>query len=252
MLHVHLVDPTAALADLMALPHVGTRVSDGDGRALGALVDHLRSEVGRRRATTQVEAAAARDPALKPTVLVVVDGWEQLVEAHPDTTWASPVDDLLRVLRDGAAVGVVGAVAGGRSLLQPRWSGIADTTLLLGRLDPLDLALAGLRPADVPTEPPPGRGIRLADRREVQLATADAASPVRQVHPSGPTPKGAAWRYRPLPPRVDLPPMDRSDDDSGEHVADVGSRLDTGSGVAGDSARRAPRPDASPPARGGR
>ena len=112
----------------MALPHVGTRVSGGDGRALGALVDHLRSEVGRRRATTQVDGDCGRGILRRnPTVLVVVDGWEQLVEAHPDTAWASPVDDLLRVLRDGASVGVVGAVAGGRSLLQPRWSGIAGT-----------------------------------------------------------------------------------------------------------------------------
>ncbi|HEU5242027.1 MAG TPA: FtsK/SpoIIIE domain-containing protein [Ornithinibacter sp.] len=202
-LHVHLVDPTGTLVDLVGLPHVGTRADGNDVRALTSLVDHLRSEVDRRRALHGV----GRPPqGPEPTVLVVIDGWEQVAERLPDSAWGSPLDDLLRVLRDGASVGIVGAVAGGRGLLQPRWAGIGGSTFLLGRLDPLDLALAGLRAAEAPKNPAVGRGIRLADRREVQFASADDVLLAGVVRRAGPRPAdGAARRYHPLPQRILLP-----------------------------------------------
>jgi S-DNA-T family DNA segregation ATPase FtsK/SpoIIIE len=210
-LHVHLVDPTGTLVDLTGLPHVGTRAAGNDARALASLVDHLRAEVDRRRALHGI-GRPSQGP--EPTVLVVLDGWEQLAERLPDSAWGSPVDDLLRVLRDGASVHIVGAVAGGRGLLQPRWAGIGGSTFLLGRLDPLDLALAGLRAAEAPTDPAVGRGIRLADRREVQFASADGVLLAGVVRRAGPRPAdGAAWRYHPLPQRILLP----SPADSGAH-----------------------------------
>lgn len=166
-LHVHLIDPGASLADLEGLPHVGTRVTPTRRRSLTALIEHLRHDVEVRRSTP--------DPAPDaPLVVVVIDGWEQFTEAQGALDPDGVVDAVLSVLRDGASVGVVGVVAGGRSLLQPRWSAIAATTLLLGTIDPLDAALAGLRLADVPRDPPRGRAVRLADRREVQIAASTA------------------------------------------------------------------------------
>ena len=220
-LHVHLVDPGGGLCELGALPHVGTRVVGNDRRALAALTDHLQGLVaGRRRRRA---SATPSSDAVEPTVLVVVDGWEQLLEAHTDAPGGAVVDDLVRVLRDGAAVGVVGAVAGGRSLLQPRWAALAGSTIALGRLDPLDVALAGLRSSDVPVDPPPGRGIRLRDRREVHLAfvtAEDASGEARREGacgtgpppgtpcdpaPAQDPPGGRPWRFRPLPTRVPMP-----------------------------------------------
>ena len=212
----------------MVLPHVGTRVSGGDGRALGALVEHLRSEVDRRRATTQVDGTAGRGIRRRSRrSWSSSTGGSSSSRRTPTRHGASPVDDLLRVLRDGASVGVVGAVAGGRSLLQPRWAGIAGSTLLLGRLDPLDLALAGLRAADVPTEPSarprhPTRGPAGGAARHGRCRVSGG-----QVHPFGPRPtEGGAWRYRPLPERVDLPPTYRPDDDGTAHV--TGGRVALG------------------------
>ncbi len=240
-LHVHLVDPTATLADLAVLPHVGTRVTGSDTRALASFVDHLRSEVDRRRAVEDVSGMTPQGS--EPTVLVVLDGWDQLVEKHPDSAWASPVDDLLRVLRDGASLGIVGAVAGGRSLLQPRWAGIGGSTFVLGRLDPLDLALAGLRAAEAPSDPAAGRGIRLADRREVQFATPDDVSVAGLVRRAGPRPTdGAAWRYRPLPQRIPLPPTGGSRDRVGSHAQAAASRSGNGTDAAAPRTRTLARP----------
>ncbi len=113
------------------------------------------------------------------------------------------------MLRDGRAVGVVGAVTGGRSLLHPRWAEVAGRTFLLGRIDPLDAALAGLRAADVPHEPPPGRAVRVHDTREVQFtrATPDDAATVALA--AGPRRAGGAWRWVALPAlvrRTEVPP----------------------------------------------
>lgn len=221
-LHVHLVDPTRALADLTQLPHVGTRVVGGDRRSLTALVDHLGHLVTRRRAD-EVDASVEPRPSPvpprddapsrraddgRPDVLVVVDGWEQLVEGSRDA-WSDPaVEALVTVLRDGPAVGVTAVVTGGRSLLQPRWSGVAAQTVLLGRTDPLDAALTGLRPVDLPHDPPPGRGVRVHDRREVQIAAAEptvTALLAARCSPADPDDPRGPWRSRPLPVRVDRP-----------------------------------------------
>ena len=192
-LHVHVVDPSATWSDVDALPHVGTRIGVDDRRALDALVTHLRDEVSRRaRPSPQGDG--------RPTVLVVVDGWEQLVDALPPASSEDVVGRLLGVFRDGGAVGVVGAVAGGRSLLQPRWAAVAGRTFLVGAVDALDAAVTGLRAADLPRDPPAGRAIRVHDRREVQFTSPSTDDPQRVASAAGPRPAvGAAWRLLPLP-----------------------------------------------------
>ncbi len=213
-LHVHVVDPTAALADLTALPHVGTTVHGGDDRGLHALVDHLRALVGARRDRHRDPARGATPtrPA-DPLTLLVVDGWEQLVDQRSQP-WADPVADaIVAVLRDGPAVGVLGVVTGGRALLHPRWSGVGDQVLVLGAVDPLDAALAGLRPVDLPSAPPPGRGVRLADRRQLQVAatTPETTQAVRRTCPAslGTGPASRPWRHTPLPTAASRGPRTR-------------------------------------------
>ncbi|HET7821124.1 MAG TPA: FtsK/SpoIIIE domain-containing protein [Ornithinibacter sp.] len=207
-LHLHVIDAHGSLADLAALPHLGTNVPSDDQRGLAALVRHLRQEVDRRLGAPEPGRSAVAYAA-RPTVLVLVDGWDQLVEAQPPHGPDQLTAGLLRVLRDGRAVGVVGAVTGGRSLLHPRWGEVVGRTFLLGHIDPLDAALAGLRAADVPHEPPPGRAIRVHDTREVQftLTTPDDAASVAAA--AGPRPAGGAWRWTPLPAlvrRTEVPP----------------------------------------------
>ncbi len=203
-LHLHVLDGQGSLADLGTLAHLGTRARVDDVRACASLVQHLRSEVDRRRAaavsappgaTAQRRAAGA-----PPTILLLVDGWEQLVEAHPAHGSDHLTGMLLRVLRDGRSVGVVGAVTGGRSLLHPRWGEVAGRTFLMGRVDPLDAALAGLRATDAPRDPPPGRAVRVHDKREVQFAQVHSSETTTTARGAARRPAhGAAWRWVSLP-----------------------------------------------------
>ena len=157
-LHLHVIDAHGSLGDLAALPHLGTSVPSDDPR--GCRRPHPLPARGGGPSPRRRRARSARLPRRRgrPTVLVLVDGWDQLVEAQPPHGPDLLTGALLRVLRDGRAVGVVGAVTGGRSLLHPRWGEVAGRTFLLGSIDPLDAALAGLRAADVPRDPPPGPG----------------------------------------------------------------------------------------------
>ncbi|MGL5850734.1 MAG: AAA family ATPase, partial [Phycicoccus sp.] len=83
-------------------------------------------------------------------------------------------------------------------------------TYLLGEVDPLDAAVAGVPAAAVPRRPPPGRAVRVADAREVQVVSRPRAEPTGVADParapSGPGP----WRYRPLPRQVLLAEVDRA------------------------------------------
>ena len=202
-LHVHVVDPSATWSDVDALPHVGTRIGVDDRRALDALVTHLRDEVSRR---AQPSTARRRAPD-RPRRRRRVGASSSTPSRRP--TRRTLVGRLLGVFRDGGAVGVVGAVAGGRSLLQPRWAAVAGRTFLVGAVDALDAAVTGLRAADLPRDPPAGRAIRVHDRREVQFAMPSTDDPPRVASAAGRGPlsaaPGACSRCRRSPARRDVP-----------------------------------------------
>jgi S-DNA-T family DNA segregation ATPase FtsK/SpoIIIE len=206
-LHLHAIDTHGSLADLDALPHVGTRVGSDHPRACAALVRHLGDEVDRRLGAAAPGRSTGGDAA-RPTMLLLVDGWEQLVEAQTTSAADDLSGQLVRLLRDGRSVGLVGAVAGGRALLHPRWGGVAAATFLLGTIDPLDSALAGLRASDAPREPPLGRAVRVHDRREVQLGSVNPADCAAVSAAAGRRPvRGAAWRWFALPSVVRRPEL---------------------------------------------
>ncbi len=241
-LHLHVIDAHGSLADLGTLPHLGTHARVDDTRACASLVQHLRSEVDRRLAAAVIlrpdaPGASVEPRALSapPTILLLVDGWEQLVEAHPAHGSDHLTGTLLRVLRDGRSVGVVGAVTGGRSLLHPRWGEVAGRTFLIGRVDPLDAALAGLRTTDAPRDPPPGRAVRVHDRREVQFAQVPASETTTTARGAARRPaQGGPWRWVSLPTvvrREELPP-DHGDREGVVHHPAPGVLL----GVGGEHA----------------
>ncbi|MBM6404376.1 FHA domain-containing protein [Phycicoccus sp. CSK15P-2] len=201
-LHVHAVAPdTPAWA---GLPHVGTVAAPHDTAAVRALLSHLESVVG----DASAEASRGR------TVLLVVDGWEQLAE-HDDPRDATPSSErLLRLLRDGAGRGLVAAVCGGRDLLRSAWSALGGRTLVLGTPDPLDAALLGLPAGVLSPDAPPGRGLLAADGRELQVARPSERDWARRGRRPV-TPDAAPWRYRALPTRVtrlDIAPEHRPRD----------------------------------------
>jgi S-DNA-T family DNA segregation ATPase FtsK/SpoIIIE len=106
----------------------------------------------------------------------------------------------------------------------------------MGRIDPLDAALTGLRAADVPRDPPPGRAVRVHDTREVQFTRATPVDTV--VVASGVVPRpteGAAWRRVPLPAVIHRAEVPRGTEATTGALADHGGDLLLG--VGGDHGR---------------
>jgi S-DNA-T family DNA segregation ATPase FtsK/SpoIIIE len=194
-----------SLRRLCALPHVGTVAGTDDLPRARRLVARLQRELAQRQA----------DGRSRPVLVVLVDGWESLEDGFDAMDHGAPVDDLLRLLRDGLSVGIRFAVTGGRALTTGRLSSLLQQRLLLGMPDPLDLALAGVSPSDIPSRQGPGRAIDPRDGCEIQLAC-PGASPAEdelaietvaaEAHRryAALAPPAQPWRIEPLPQRVAL------------------------------------------------
>lgn len=163
-LHVHVLDlGRGALAPLAGLPHVGSVVTAAEEERRTRLLRMLVDEAARRRGLSGLGLAA------EPRLVVVVDGLATLL-AELDTPMTHELADaVVRLLAEAPGLRISCAlgtdrVGGLRSALTAtvaqRWA---------HRLaDPGDLALLGLRPADVP-DLPPGRAVRATDGRVVQV-----------------------------------------------------------------------------------
>ncbi|MEO5743973.1 MAG: FtsK/SpoIIIE domain-containing protein, partial [Terracoccus sp.] len=160
-LHVHVLEGRrGALADLLALPHVGS-VTSADDPALARRV------VSRIAAASRASADGDRRPA--HTVLVI-DGWEAMEDAFSDVDHGEPTDELLRLARDGLSAGLRLLVAGGRAVSTGRISGLLQRRIVLNMPDPLDLTLAGVDARRGGPSLPPGRGYELPGGHLVHLA----------------------------------------------------------------------------------
>jgi S-DNA-T family DNA segregation ATPase FtsK/SpoIIIE len=193
-LHVHVLDHGGGgLARAAArLPHCGTAVPHDDAHRSVRLLAGLAAEVERRR-------GAARSPD-DPLLLVLVDGHEsltaQLEQADPATGGAG----LLRLVREGAAVGVTVALTAERAVPGSRVAGAVRSRLVLPLPDRADYALAGVPARAVPGHRPPGRALVGEDAVECQLALPRQDS-VPLADPPGD-------RRAPLPIRVGTLPAD--------------------------------------------
>lgn len=187
-LHVHVVaDPAGPLADLATLPHTGAFVDRADPAQVAAFVERLAAEVRSRRSTA--------DPT---TVLVVIDGWDTLVEASDVLDHGACTDRLLATLREGYALGLRAVVTGDRSVLTGRVGRSLPERLLLRPADPADLALAGVPPSCAPATWPPGRVVRVGDQAELQVLRP------RANEDDLPPPASAPWRITLLPLHLEL------------------------------------------------
>jgi S-DNA-T family DNA segregation ATPase FtsK/SpoIIIE len=163
-LHVHVLDHGGgSLArDAAALPHCGTAVAGDDAHRSVRLLARLGEEVDRRRG-----GGAERG---QPLLLVLVDGYESLVAQLEDADPATGAAGLLRLVRDGAAVGVTVALAAERAIPGSRVAGAAHRRIVLPLPDRADYAVAGVPARSVPGHRPPGRALVGEDAVECQLA----------------------------------------------------------------------------------
>jgi DNA segregation ATPase FtsK/SpoIIIE, S-DNA-T family len=163
-LHVHVLDQGGgALAGAAAgLPHAGTCIGDGDPLRTTRLVDRLAEEVAARR--------AAPSPGTAPRLLLLVDGVEPLTALLDECDPARGSAALLRLVRDGAAVGLTCVLTADRAVPGGRLAALATSRLVLPLADGADYAVAGVRAADVPVHRPPGRALLGEAAWECQLA----------------------------------------------------------------------------------
>jgi S-DNA-T family DNA segregation ATPase FtsK/SpoIIIE len=151
-LHVHVLDAGAgSLADEAAgLPHTGTVVAGEDAFRAVRLVDRLAAEVAARRAGTV--AAAGTEPLL----LLLVDGVESLSTLLDDNDPGRGSAHLLRLIRDGAAVGLTCVATADRAVPGGRLASVARQRLVLPLPDRADYAVAGVSTRTSPAAPLPG------------------------------------------------------------------------------------------------
>ncbi|MFL6117716.1 MAG: FtsK/SpoIIIE domain-containing protein [Catenulispora sp.] len=184
--HMYGIDAAGGgLSVLEALPHTGAVVGRNDLERLDRLLTRLSTELTRRQellaghhSNNLTELRATMPPGPRPGHLFLfVDGWESLFETIGEHENGRLLDELYRLLREGAAAGVHVLLAGDRALAGGRVGNLMEHRLMLRMSDRNDFLLIGLKANALPTRVAPGRGWQSGHLAEMQLAllTADPA-----------------------------------------------------------------------------
>ncbi len=166
-LHVYGIDAAGGgLTALESLPHCGAIVSRHDAERLDRLIRRLMAELTERQVLiAQADVASiselrAKLPRLeRPAhLLLLIDGWDALVSMLDKQDGGRTLDELLRLLREGAAAGIHVIATSERQLLGGRAGQHNDRRLLLRQSDRMDYGVVGINRRNVPEHVPPGRG----------------------------------------------------------------------------------------------
>ena len=149
------------VADAAVLPHAGTTVAGEDALRTVRLIDRLAREVAARR--------AGPAPGRYPLILLLVDGVEALSTVLDDADPARGSASLLRLLRDGAAVGLTCVATADRAVPGGRLAAAARQRLVLPLPDRADYAVAGISARAVPERRLAGRALVGEEAQECQL-----------------------------------------------------------------------------------
>jgi S-DNA-T family DNA segregation ATPase FtsK/SpoIIIE len=186
--HLYAIDCGAnALLPLVALPHCGAVVGRDQIERMERLLARLHTEVSRRQqvlAATGFASLAEQRAAVAPSerlpwMLLMLDRWEGFVAAFENYDYGRLIDTVLRLLREGAAVGLRAVFTGDRSGLGGQVSTVFDDRLILRMSDPNDYNYAGINERHVPSEMPAGRVLEMIGTdgrslRESQIALLNA------------------------------------------------------------------------------
>ncbi|WP_326803921.1 FtsK/SpoIIIE domain-containing protein [Streptomyces sp. NBC_01788] len=177
--HLYGIDcGNGALNALTALPHCGAVVDRNQTERLGRLLERLNSELtarqsilGTRGTADLTELRKAQNPGERlPHIVLMVDRFEVFEREFASYDNGSYMERLVRLLRDGAGVGVHVVLAGDRVLGGSRFSGTTEDKIVLRLNDRQDYSTVGIPTRSAPADLPPGRGIRPQDLSEVQIA----------------------------------------------------------------------------------
>ncbi|WP_131739776.1 FtsK/SpoIIIE domain-containing protein [Actinomadura roseirufa] len=213
--HLYAVDCGAnALLPLVSLPHCGAVVTRDQLDRCERLLTALSAEVARRQqlfaeagfASLAEQRAAVAATDRLPWMVLLLDRWEGFLGAFEHYDYGRLVDQVLRLLREGSAVGLRAVFTGDRSGLGGQVSTVFDRRLVLRMADPNDYGYAGLQERQVPAAMPPGRALEAAGPglplRESQIGLlGDDPSGTSQVAALQEIARAAVARYGRLPLR---------------------------------------------------
>ncbi|XRQ05760.1 FtsK/SpoIIIE domain-containing protein [Actinomadura welshii] len=213
--HLYAIDCGAnALLPLVSLPHCGAVVARDQPDRCERLLTALTAEVSRRQqllaeagfASLAEQRAAVAATDRLPWMVLLLDRWEGFLGAFEHYDYGRLVDQAIRLLREGAAVGLRAVFTGDRSGLGGQLSTVFDRRLLLRMADPNDYGYGGLQDKQVPAEMPPGRALEpagpAAPPRESQIAVlGDDPSGTAQVAVLQDIARTCVSRYGRLPRR---------------------------------------------------
>jgi S-DNA-T family DNA segregation ATPase FtsK/SpoIIIE len=162
-LHVYGIDcGSGALNPLVALPHCGAVVSRSEPERAGRLLSRLAEEVDNRQRALAAQGYAdiaeqrSRDAAPLPHVVVLLDRWEGFATTLGETDNLTEL--VLKLLREGASVGVHLVITGDRSLVNNmRMATMTENKWAFRLADRSDYSLVGLMAKQVPDKVPAGR-----------------------------------------------------------------------------------------------
>ncbi|WP_030174783.1 FtsK/SpoIIIE domain-containing protein [Spirillospora albida] len=169
--HLYAIDCGAgALLPLIGLPHCGAVVTRDQLDRCERLLTALTAEVARRQqllaeagfASLAEQRAAVAATDRLPWMVLLLDRWEGFLGAFEHYDYGRLVDQTLRLLREGAAVGLRAVFTGDRSGLGGQVSTVFDRRLVLRMADPNDYGYAGLQEKQIPAAMPPGRALEAA------------------------------------------------------------------------------------------
>ncbi|TDD37261.1 cell division protein FtsK [Actinomadura sp. KC06] len=169
--HLYAIDCGAnALLPLTSLPHCGAVVARDRLDRCDRLLTALTAETARRRrvlaeagfASLAEQRASVAATDRLPWMVLLLDGWEVFLGAFEHYDQGRLVDETIRLLDEGAAVGLRAVVTGDRSGLGGQISAAFGRRLLLRMDDPDDYGYGGLKDRQVPTAMPPGRALEPA------------------------------------------------------------------------------------------
>jgi S-DNA-T family DNA segregation ATPase FtsK/SpoIIIE len=187
-LHLYAIDCAGgSLAALSTLAHCGAAISAHESERVLRLLSVLKAELVLRQGTFATQGfgslseqrAASAHPL--PHLVLLVDGWESLLSSFEDLDSGAVVDTTMRLLREGASVGIHLVVTADRAGLVGRLASSVENRLVLRLADRSDFSLIGLSARVVPADMPTGRGFFTDTLAEAQVRTIsrDPAGPAQ-------------------------------------------------------------------------
>ncbi len=177
--HLYGIDcGNGALLPLAELPHCGAVVRNTQTERAVRLVSRLGAEVARRVdllgesgfADVEEQRAAVTPELRLPHIVVLIDRWESFTISLGELDNGRLTDEIQRILREGASVGLHLVITGDRALLSGRMSTLTEAKLVFRLPDRGDFSLIGINPRKVAEAMPPGRALRADSGVETQVA----------------------------------------------------------------------------------